>query len=116
MRRSQYLIHLFDHAFQNSRSRIQSTVNAGRVLAARLCHCGTSAASAADFLGDRFDQIARMSALFDYVVSRHGHQVDLAALLGDEKDHAAAEFLLELVAQIAQAVHIDILRSALPWP
>ena len=42
-------------------------------------------------------------------IGRHGHQVDLAALLGDEKDHAAAEFLLELVAQVAESVHVDIL-------
>ena len=48
-----------------------------------------------------------MSALLDRVLSRHGHEADLAVLLGDEEDYTAAHLLLELVAQVAQAVHVD---------
>ena len=53
-----------------------------------------------------------MSALLHDIVGRHGHDVDLAALFGDEKDNAAAQFLLELVAQVAETVHVDVFEGS----
>ena len=50
-----------------------------------------------------------MGTLLDDIIGRHGHQADLAVLFGDEQDHAAAQLLLELVAQVAELVHVDIL-------
>ena len=49
-----------------------------------------------------------MGTLLDDIVGRHGHQADLAVLFGDEQDHAAAQFLLELVAQVPELVHVDV--------
>ena len=52
-----------------------------------------------------------MGALLYGVIGGHGHHGDLAVLVGNQKDHTAAQLLFQLVAQVAELVHVNILDS-----
>ena len=49
-----------------------------------------------------------MGAHLDSLVGGHGHDADFAALVGNKKDNAFTELFFELIAQVAQAVHVNI--------
>ena len=47
-----------------------------------------------------------MGTLPNGILCRHGHHADLPVLVGEQQDDTAAHLLLELVAEVAQAVHV----------
>ena len=82
-----------------------------RILTACLCHVRSSAATAADKCCDSFDQISCMCAFLHGCVCCHCDQIDFSVLFRCQNNNTFSDLFLELVAQIAQTVHVYIFHT-----
>ena len=55
---------------------------------------------------DRLDQVSCMSTGFHGTVGCHSNEIDLAVLCRCKYNHALAQFILKIIAQITQTIHI----------
>ena len=71
----------------------------------------STAATTADKCCDSFDQISCMCAFLHGCVCCHCDQIDFSVLFRCQNNNTFSDLFLELVAQIAQTVHVYIFHT-----
>ena len=98
---------VFNLSFQNNCCLRKRVIQSCRVLAAGLGHVRSSAAASSYESCDALDQISGMCALLLRAVCGPCHQGDLAVIDAAQYHYAFAKLLLKLIAEVAQAVHVN---------